>query len=997
MKKFVIIPEIGGQKEHMEHSLLFTALFVFLFSSCGKRESAEPGVSGVREPLIRLDGNWHFSLDPPEGFWETGIDSGKWAELRVPGEPAMQGYRVEHDKPVAYVKNINIPRDYNEKKVFLRFDGVYSYARLWVNGHFIREHKGGFTRWYADISPYVRPGKHAMIAVEVTDKKDDISYGSGYAKHPIGGILRSVFLEAKPPDRLAYWNVRTDLDEDYKNATLHIDLKAVFDKGRAVTITFRLLDPSGKDVFLKDPSLEVTAENPEKSQEFFVGNPRKWSAEHPVLYTLQCRIREGGKRLWTGEKKIGFRKVEILERQLLVNGRPVKLRGACRHDMHPELGRAGTRYYDSIDAVLAKEANINFIRTSHYPPTEDFVAFCDQLGIYVECESAVCFVDTHRGGKYAPGASENDPAYRDQYILQIEEMVSVFRDHPSVIIWSLGNESRWGSNFEASRQRLKELEPFRPVMASYPGLAPDSLHLYDILSMHYPDTKGNLGQYGKRSRGFTSEDTIPALFDEWAHVACYNTATLREDPNVRNFWGMSLDRMWGRCFISKGGLGGAIWGYVDETFTLPDTCTGYGEWGIIDTWRRKKPEFWNVKKAYSPFKLPLHYIVNYKPWEPLKMPLANRFDHINLNELTVKWDIGSQYGTVDTATLNIPPHKAGMLVLPAREWKAGEVVNIEVTLDGRVIDRYSIPLTAPPESAPGPAAGAETTALVVEEDGANFTVEGEGFSVKFSSADGMIHKISAGDERLVELGPFLQFEGKLSKKQGWGLMRDLTGEWQLDQMHKKLYDDSVVVTVAGRSGNLPVQWQIKVNGYGVIDVSYTVSGFKSIRLRELGVKWKLANGYDSLEWKRIAYWSLYPAGHPGAPSGKAALMPSPSPAAYRSRPAGIWSKDTRDYFLFGKIGAEQESGLSNMAKALKENIYFCRLTGRKGTKQLTVLSGGQEGCRIRKEEGKNLVLVINNLWDYPDLNWGNYMREVVIENEFSGHVRLYAGKKPLVD
>ncbi len=205
---------------------------------------------------------------------------------------------------------------------------------------------------------------------------------------------------------------------------------------------------------------------------------------------------EDGKELMKTEK-IGFREVKVEGNKLLVNGMPVKLRGACRHDIHPTLGRMTTPEYDLKDVLLARESNMNFIRTSHYPPSEAFLDYCDQYGIYVEDETAVCFVGSHRTEAYrASGASQSDPEFTGRYLSQLEEMVQNHRNHPSVIIWSIGNENIFGSNFKESFKWVKENDPTRPVIYSYPGQVPDSLQMYEILSMHYPSWKGNLNQYG---------------------------------------------------------------------------------------------------------------------------------------------------------------------------------------------------------------------------------------------------------------------------------------------------------------------------------------------------------------------------------------------------------------------------------------------------------------------------------------------------------------------
>ena len=289
---------------------------------------------------------------------------------------------------------------------------------------------------------------------------------------------------------------------------------------------------------------------------------------------------------------------------MLVNGHQVKLRGACRHDIHPTLGRTTTLELDSLDAVLFKQANMNFVRTSHYPPTERFLEFCDRYGIYVESETAVCFVDTYRQKNYKPGRSQNDLAFAERYLGQCREMVKSLRSHPSILFWSIGNESVYGSNFQLCWDWIKATDTTRPVIFSYPGSAVEKkAEIFDILSMHYQNVYGNVGQWGMSTHNFQGHG-IPALFDEWAHPACYTYATLQTDPNIREFWGKSLDMMWSGLFNAPGGLGGAIWGYVDETFSLPEpkfgtsfwkefartakpldyqgNCVGYGEWGIVD-------------------------------------------------------------------------------------------------------------------------------------------------------------------------------------------------------------------------------------------------------------------------------------------------------------------------------------------------------------------------------------------------------------------------------
>jgi hypothetical protein len=258
------------------------------------------------------------------------------------------------------------------------------------------------------------------------------------------------------------------------------------------------------------------------------------------------------------------------------------------------LGRVSTPEYELKDVLLAKESNMNYIRTSHYPPTDNFLQLCDEYGIYVEDETAVCFIINYRiEGYKAAENSQSDPAYTDRYLSQLEEMVENHRNHPSVVIWSIGNESIYGTNFKKSYDWVKANDKTRPVMFSYPGSAPDSIKPYDILSMHYPGYKGDLDQYGKITKGFGFQE-MPVIFDEWAHVACYDNETIIEDPNIRDFWGQSLDKMWAKTFDADGGLGGAIWGMIDETFMLPKDLAGFRDW-----WGIKDNTFYPTKEQPS--------------------------------------------------------------------------------------------------------------------------------------------------------------------------------------------------------------------------------------------------------------------------------------------------------------------------------------------------------------------------------------------------------------
>jgi len=747
---------------------IFILLLVLILNASGiRKEGKKIEVTGSSQAVISLNGTWKFAMNPPEKHWENPVDFSEWSDILVPGECQMQGFAIQHDRPYVYKKQFEVPVDYSGNQIFLHFYGVYSHARIWVNGKFVREHFGGFTKWSSNISEFVEAGKTAILTVEITDRSDDISYGSGYAKHQIGGILRDVELAVLPDQHFKQLYFETDLDTQYENAELLIFYE--LSMAKPADLKVELYDPDNKLIASLDKKVNS------KAGEFSlaVDAPQKWDAEHPLLYTAVTTLSENGNSIYRQSDKIGFREVVVDGNKLLVNGQPVKLRGANRHDIHPTLGRMTTPEYDLKDVLLARESNMNFIRTSHYPPSETFLDYCDKYGIYVEDETAVCFVGSHRTEAYrASGASQDDPEFTSRYLSQLEEMVQNHRNHPSVIIWSIGNENVFGKNFVESFQWVKSNDQTRPVIYSYPGQVPDSLMKYEILSMHYPSWQGNLNQYGISTKRF-SYDKMPVLFDEWAHVACYNNFELKEDPNVRNFWGQSLDSMWTYTFEADGGLGGAIWCMLDETFALPPDlpgfnqwwgildknvipatymgpCVGYGEWGIVDTWRRKKPEFWGTKKAYSPTRILVKRIDSFIPGEPLSIPVHNRFDHTSFKELKIKWQYAEQSGNLQGTELG--PHQKGSLRIPANTWKEGEELSIEFYQnDTMLVDRYRLTLGSTKAGIPTCQAGD----LKIIESSDMLTLSGQEFRMHVNTRTGLLEDVILGRDTLIKSGPYL--------------------------------------------------------------------------------------------------------------------------------------------------------------------------------------------------------------------------------------------------
>ena len=944
-------------------------------------------LAGVETPAVLLSGTWQFRYSP---------DS-KWDKIQVPGEPAMQGYAIEHDKPFTYRKSFTVPADYAGKHTILRFDGVYSYARLFVNDTFVREHHGGFTRWDTDVTPFVRPGKKNEIRLEVTDRLDDISYASGYAHHPIGGILRDVTLFALPETCLYDFYAETHLDAAYEDAVLKIGYSSPVAGGAEVAYT--LTDPSGRRYPLAQSRFPLKEGG--NMNELPVKNPLKWDAEHPNLYTLTVTLSKDGKEIGRFDRRIGFRDVKIEKDRMLVNGMPVKLRGACRHDIHPTLGRTTTAELDSLDVILFKRSNMNFVRTSHYPPTERFLEYCDRYGIYVESETAVCFVDTYRQKNYAPGKTQDSAEFTPRYLSQCREMVKSFRSHPSILFWSIGNESVYGTNFQQCWDWVKATDKTRPVIFSYPGSVGEKEPVYDILSMHYQDVNGNLNQWNRSTHGFQGEG-IPALFDEWAHPACYTYATLQEDPNIREFWGHSLEKMWSGLFDAPGGLGGAIWGYVDETFMLPEPkvgtafwkefartakpedyqgkCVGYGEWGIVDVWRREKPEFWATKKAYSPVRLMTTEVASFLSGQRLLLPLYNCFDHTDLDEIKIRYTYKGVEKELPAPS--IAPHQKGLLVIPAEAWEEGELLSIcFYTATGELLDAEQVSLGSDyhvrlADSEASPVNGV----LLVEETAGMMTIKGDGFEIPFSKETGLISNATSKGQVIIEKGPFLHLDINLNHLTGAEVRKSarkfLTSDsdWKKQSLTYTRKEGAVEVALSGFYQDVQTDILIRISPAGEMNVSYVVAGQPNGYLRETGLSFYLPERLDYLQWERKGMWSCYPEGAFAGNTGETSLY-NPKQVRYGENPAQPWLADTHNYYYWADAGTNCDRPLTQMAKGMKENIYRYTLSATGVKAGLTVCSPDASlACRTSKRGDGQLMLYINNRWDYPEIAWGNYCK-----------------------
>ena len=385
---------------------------------------------GADDKLVLLDGNqWKFTLNPPEGFWKPGFDAGSWSAIKVPSHWEMEGFH-SIDNVGGYLRKFEAPA--GKGRIKLRFDGVYSGAEVWVNGQRLAYHEGGFTPFEIDVTDAVHPGEN-LLALRVTQHNttsDQLDKMSEYADFDLAGIIRSVYLFRVPEKHFAAMEIATVFDEKYQDAAITGKIAVVNESATLLvkaSMHFILFDMEGNKLASGVKTLSAELEpwsRTEVEVNLPVKSPKKWDAEHPNLYGFFMELKSGNQVIHTICPKIGFRQTEIRGTELLINGKPVKIKGACHHDQHPLMGRAVTPELEQLDLALMKEANLNSLRTSHYPPLPALIDYADEMGIYVEDEGPFCWAEVADDLRLTPR------------IMQLNaELLARDRNHPSVFMW----------------------------------------------------------------------------------------------------------------------------------------------------------------------------------------------------------------------------------------------------------------------------------------------------------------------------------------------------------------------------------------------------------------------------------------------------------------------------------------------------------------------------------------------------------------------------------
>lgn len=520
-----------------------------------------------------LDGRWKFKWAPdpdhrPRDFFRAGFDAGEWDRITVPGNWQTQGYGVPvysnspypfkkdpprvmgeppanftnyaHRNPVgSYRRTFELPEDWQGRPVFLQFDGVDSAFYLWLNGEKIGYSQGSRTPALFEITPHVQAGEN-LLAVEVY-RYCDGSYLEDQDFWRLSGIFRSVSLWTSGEQHIRDFFVRTDLDEDYRDATLAVDMELANFAARPVecSVDFTLYDGDMQPAVrgtVDEVHLEPSSRTPVSSKTFQLKNPAKWTAETPDLYTLVLAVEDAtGRTVEACGHQIGFREVAVRDGQFQVNGKAVDLKGVNRHEHDPETGHTVDRVSMVRDILLMKQFNINAVRTSHYPDDPLWYELCDQYGLYVIDEANI---ESHGMG-YGAESLAKDPSWKEAHLDRIQRMVERDKNHPSIIMWSMGNEAGNGVNFHACYQWIKQRDPSRPVHYERAGLA-ENTDVYCPMYATIKQIKDYAGAPKER----------PLILCEYAHAMGNSVG------NLRDYWDAieSHDQL----------QGGFIWDWVDQ-------------------------------------------------------------------------------------------------------------------------------------------------------------------------------------------------------------------------------------------------------------------------------------------------------------------------------------------------------------------------------------------------------------------------------------------------
>ncbi|MDZ7725078.1 MAG: glycoside hydrolase family 2 TIM barrel-domain containing protein [candidate division KSB1 bacterium] len=726
-----------------------------------------------------LSGEWKFKWfrnpgEHPNNFFQDTFDVSSWDVINVPSNWEFEGYGVPiyvntryewtedpnppsipHDyNPVGcYRKTFRVPTYWSDQRILIHFGAVKSAMRLWINGENVGYSQGSKTPAEWDITPYVREGDNT-IAVQVF-RWSDGSYLECQDFWRVSGIERDVFLYSTPNVYIRDFKVVTDLDDSYKHADLNVGVDLAKTDAEFNTdshfLAVKLYDDRDQIVYEDQLPLNMTTTHAQLNVETTIKNPEKWSAETPNLYSLALGIVGADNRpLQVVGCKVGFREVEIKEGRLTVNGVPVLLKGVNRHEHDERTGHVISKSSMIRDIKLMKQFNVNAVRTSHYPNDPLWYELCDKYGLYVIDEANI---ESHGMGYDPDKTLANKPEWRAAHWDRFRRMVERDKNHPSVIIWSMGNEAGDGRTFEVLYQWAHQRDRTRPVQYER---AEEKEHT-DIVCPMYA-TINDIVQYAKSENAADR----PLILCEYSH------AMGNSNGNLKKYW----DTI--RTFDAL--QGGFIWDWVDQGIAQRDSNgTKYWAWGgdfgdgstpgdanfcmngLVSPDREVHPALWEVKHCYQPVHIDLVDL------EEGLISIKNEHDFRNLDDYQIKWDLRADGASIATGFVlkpDVDPHetKEFKLDLPAVNPEPGMEYfltfstaiskSTELLPAGHIVavDQIKLPFEQAMESTHA----LSLPELKVSSRGDTVNVRGNGFEVRFLKSKGSLYSYNLHGNELIQ-------------------------------------------------------------------------------------------------------------------------------------------------------------------------------------------------------------------------------------------------------
>ena len=869
-----------------------TRAHFFPFESEALAQSKDPAQS---QYFQSLNGKWKFNFSPnpherEKNFFKSNYDDSDWSDIKVPGSWELQGWSVpiyldeeypftpnppfvphDYNTVGSYRKSFNVPESWDGRDIFLRFGSVRSAFYVWMNGKKVGYSQGSKTLAEFDVTNFVQLGEN-NVSVEVY-RFSDGSYLEGQDTWRVSGLERNVYLYARSKTRIMDFFVNADLDSTYKTGlfSVKVDLMTQFNSNEALTVRAKLVEPLRRNRVVFDSTKAVVGDSLRSVQiASIVKRVKTWTAEEPNLYQLQLSLlNEAGEVIEAMTQQVGFRKVEIKNGNLMVNGQPIMIRGVNRHEWDPVVGRSISEASMVKDIQLMKLHNINAVRAAHYPNQERWYELCNEYGLYIVDEANI---EAHgmRFHEKSYGFIADDTTWTAQWLDRGLRMLERDKNQPSIIMWSMGNEAGDGQNFVKLYKLLKRIDPSRPVVYEP---AKHELHTDVFFPMY--DTVDEISAYAETNTG------RPLILCEYAHAMGNSVG------NLIDYW---------NTFEQYGSLqGGFIWDWVDQVILKTDS-SGWEYWayggdfgiefvendsnfcanGLVAADRTINPHMYEVKKVYQPIRFKEDNL------KRGRLKVTNDFDFIDLSDYNFSWYIKGDDKTISSGrfgTLDLDAGESRTLQFNLSNIRPKPGVRYFLTVQVKTKykkplvpqnhlvawDQFELPIFR--EVIAQDAKDLPALNLFKNDKGAE--IYGQGFKVIFGREFGQISEYVVDGESLFTAPAEAHFwrapndndlgNGMPSRTQIW---KNAGARMQTKVLYTALKNNTAEVLLVSEdtlSGTI-IRSQYHVYGNGAINVDQTIIITDSTlsEIPRIGMRFALPGDFDQVTWygrgPHESYW-----------------------------------------------------------------------------------------------------------------------------------------------